>query len=131
MRTVAYPTSSQRARALAKALRVTRDVIEKESQEEKGGEKVGDSRNRSLYQVFIVDPKKSIVIFSDTFIALNEDMAKMSAMVKAGTDGVSVNPEKHDIGCTCLCAGFIRPKKETQKVVIDKGENDNGKENSD
>lgn len=85
---------------------------------QEGGDTMSENNRRSIYQVFAVNPKTAKIEVNEQVVAKDESEAILKAMV-----GKSIDIDKVDVGCAVLGpAGFIRPRKETQKVTIEKGE---------
>ena len=76
---------------------------------------------RSLYKVYVVDPRGTgkLLLDGKAVIATSEGEAQMKAGVGTVLNDNSLEFEQADIYCE-LIATFIRPRKETQKVVIAK-----------
>lgn len=79
--------------------------------------------NRSLYKVYVVDPRKAGKVLMDgkTVIAISEGEAQMKAGVGEVIAKEGLDFEQVDVYCEKV-AEFIRPRKDTQKVVIAKDE---------
>lgn len=79
--------------------------------------------NRSLYKVYVVDPRKAgkVLLDGKTVIAITEGEAQMKAGVGEVVAKEGLDFEQVDIYCEKI-AEFIRPRKDTQKVVIAKDE---------
>jgi hypothetical protein len=79
---------------------------------------------RSLFEVFVVDPRKNgkILLDGKRVIAENENQAMLKAGV--GTIAAENNLELEQVDVYVRLIGtFVRPRKETQKVeIIDKEE---------
>jgi hypothetical protein len=86
---------------------------------QEGGETMSENKNRSVYRVIAVDWKTGKVVLDEIVVEKNEQMATMKAMTQSK---VTIDLDRVDIGCTVVIADFVRPKKETQKVVIEKEE---------
>lgn len=80
--------------------------------------------NRALWRVYVVDPRKAGQILLDgsqPVIATGEVEAQMKAGVGEVIAKNNLDIEQCDIYCEKI-AEFIRPRKDTQKVVIAKDE---------
>lgn len=87
-----------------------------------GGDSMSDDKRRSVFQVFAVDPKTAKILVDERVVARDSSEATLKAVAKAQAGGQTIDFDRVDIGCTVVIEGFIRPKKETQKVVIEKEE---------
>ncbi len=79
--------------------------------------------NRSLWKVYAVDPRKSGKVLMDgkSVVAITEGEAQMKSGVGEIIAKEGLDFEQVDIYCEKI-AEFIRPHKDTQKVVIAKDE---------
>ena len=77
---------------------------------------------RSLYKVYVVDPRKLGKLLSGvTVIAETEEQALLKAGVAEIAKSVSLEIEQVDTQVVCF-GSFIRPRRETRKVKIVKDE---------
>jgi len=77
---------------------------------------------RTLYKVFVVDPRKQgKILVEKAVIAINENQAMLKAGVAEAADGAELELEQVDVYVQ-LIGTFIRPRKETQRVKISKEE---------
>lgn len=72
---------------------------------------------RGLFEVFIVDPKADSIVFSIKLVAKDKASAELKAVAKWTFSG-----DVDDFDIVTVRLGDIRPKKETQKVQVVKGE---------
>ena len=77
--------------------------------------------NRGLYKVFVIDPRGTgkVLLDGKTVIATSETEAQMKAGVGQVLSDAGLEFEQADVYAE-LIAAFVRPRKETQKVVIAK-----------
>jgi hypothetical protein len=75
--------------------------------------------NRGLYKVYVVDPRGTgkVLLDGKTVIATSETEAQMKAGVGTVISDAGLEFEQVDVYSE-LISTFIRPRKETQKVVI-------------
>ena len=99
-------------------LKLTESKANTKQVKEGGDVKMAENNRRSVFQVLIVDPKTGTILRDEKVVAVDASRAQMIAVARAGI----VDLDKVDIGCVVLVEGFIRPKKETQKVTIEKDE---------
>ena len=86
---------------------------------EKGGLKM-----RSLYKVYVVDPRKLGTLLGEkTVIAETEEQALLKAGVVGIAEKAGLELEQVDTQVWCL-GTFIRPRKETQRVKMVKDEDE-------
>jgi len=79
-------------------------------------------QKRTLYKVFVVDPRKSGKILSEVaVIAENENQAMLKANVLDVAEKAGMELEQLDVYCQ-LIGTFIRPRKDTQRVKVVKTE---------
>jgi len=80
---------------------------------------------RTLYRVYIVDPRKGGKVLMDgkPVIAKNENQAMLKAGIAEIAYGVGREVEQLDVYVEEV-GTFIRPRKETQRVKISKEEED-------
>lgn len=80
---------------------------------------------RTLFKVYVIDPKKNGKILCDgkLVIAVNENQAMLKAGVADIADAAGLDLEQVDVYVDTI-GTFIRPRKETQRVKITKEEDD-------
>jgi len=86
---------------------------------------VTQMNQRTLFKVYVVDPRKNGKVLLDGFlvIAVNENQAMLKAGVADIADAASLDLEQVDVYVQTI-GTFIRPRKETQRVKMVKGEED-------
>lgn len=88
-----------------------------------GGDIMSEDKRRSVFQVFAVDPKTAKILIDERVVARDANEATLKAVAKTQTAERAADfLDRVDIGCAVVVEGFIRPKKETQKVTIEKEE---------
>jgi len=79
---------------------------------------------RTLYKVFVVDPRKAgKILLEKAVIAENENQAMLKAGVLQACSGAGLELEQADVYCQ-LVGTFIRPRKDTQRVKVVKTDED-------
>ena len=93
------------------AITITQIIKEKEVTKE--------VEKRTLYKVYVVDPRKGGQILMDgkPVIALNENQAMLKAGVADVAEKASLEIEQCDVYVQCI-GTFIRPRKDTQRVKV-------------
>lgn len=76
-------------------------------------------QQRSLYRVYVVDPRGSgkVLLEGKPVIAEDEAKATLKAGVAQAADGAGLELEQVDVYAEHI-GTFIRPRKETQKVQV-------------
>jgi hypothetical protein len=80
------------------------------------------NQNRSLWRVYVVDPRGSGKVLMDgakPVVAVTEGEAQLKAGVGQVAAEAGLDIEQVDIYCEKI-AEFVRPRRETQKVVLAK-----------
>lgn len=77
--------------------------------------------SRSVFKVYVVDPKGSgkVLLDGKSVIAVSEGEAQLKAGVGQVASDAGLDVDQVDIYCEKV-AEFVRPRRETQKVVIAK-----------
>ena len=80
---------------------------------------------RTLFKVYVVDPRKNgkILLDGKLVIAVNENQAMLKADVAKIAEGAGLELEQVDVYVQTI-GTFIRPRKETQKVKVTQDEDD-------
>ena len=80
---------------------------------------------RTLFKVYVVDPRKNgkILLEGKLVIAVNENQAMLKADVAKIAESVGLELEQVDVYVQTI-GTFIRPRKETQKVKVTQDEDD-------
>jgi len=78
---------------------------------------------RTLFAVYVVDPRKNCKLLMDgkKVIAVNENQAMLKAGVAEVADEAGLDLEQVDVYVQVI-GTFIRPRKETQRVKVVKGD---------
>lgn len=83
-----------------------------------------EGKMRSLYKVYVVDPRKAGVLLDEkTVITETEEQALLKAGVAQTAEKVGLELERIDTFVEQI-GEFIRPRKETQKVKMVKDDDD-------
>ena len=99
--------------------------IEELKEEIRKLKEVKQVKERTLFRVYVVDPRKggSILMDGNVVVAEDENQALLKSGVSGVVDKAGLELEQVDV-YTEKIGTFIRPRKETQRVKITKEEDD-------